>query len=79
MSVSRETHALGAHRRWTAKAARAAGVTPGTRDAAPKLVGEDLVKRMRSSYTKVERLRPQATRKESTELFLIGLSKKPPP
>jgi 23S rRNA (uridine2552-2'-O)-methyltransferase len=39
----------------------------------------ELVKRMRSSYTKVERLRPQATRKESTELFLIGLSKKPPP
>ena len=36
----------------------------------------DLVKRMRSSYSKVERLRPQATRKESTEIFLIGLGKK---
>ncbi len=36
-----------------------------------------LVQRMRKSYDKVERLRPKATRKESTELFIIGLGKKP--
>lgn len=39
----------------------------------------DLVKRLRQTYTKVERLRPQATRKDSTEIFLIGLGKKAPP
>lgn len=31
---------------------------------------------MGQSYGKVERLRPKATRKESTEIFLIGLDKK---
>ena len=44
-----------------------------------------LVTRMRRDYEKVQRLRPQATRKDSTELFLIGLGKRqgaanvPPP
>lgn len=36
----------------------------------------NLVQRMRKEYDKVERLRPKATRKESTEIFLIGLGKK---
>ena len=36
----------------------------------------DLIKRLRLDYQKVERLRPKATRKESTEIFLIGLGKK---
>jgi 23S rRNA (uridine2552-2'-O)-methyltransferase len=36
----------------------------------------ELANRVRASYDKVERLRPKATRKESTELFLIGLGKK---
>jgi len=35
-----------------------------------------LVQRLRGAYERVERLRPQATRKESTELFIIGLAKK---
>lgn len=35
-----------------------------------------LVTRMRRDYNKVERLRPQATRKDSTELFLVGLNKR---
>lgn len=39
----------------------------------------DLVARMRRTYTKVERLRPEATRRESTEIFLVGLAAKPPP
>ncbi|MED5464157.1 MAG: RlmE family RNA methyltransferase [Myxococcota bacterium] len=41
----------------------------------------DLVKRLRADYSKVERLRPKATRKESTEIFLIGLGRleKDPP
>jgi 23S rRNA (uridine2552-2'-O)-methyltransferase len=38
-----------------------------------------LVTRMRATYDKVERLRPKATRKESSEIFLIGLGKKRPP
>ena len=38
----------------------------------------DLVARMRRTYTKVERLRPQATRRESTEIFLVGLARRPP-
>ena len=38
---------------------------------------EALVKRMRLSYKKVERHRPKATRKESTEVFLVGIGKKP--
>ena len=38
---------------------------------------EALVKRMRQSYKKVERHRPKATRKESTEVFLVGIGKKP--
>jgi len=32
-----------------------------------------LVARMRAGFDKVERLRPKATRKESTEMFLVGL------
>ena len=36
----------------------------------------ELVKRMRLDYAKVERLRPKATRKESTEIFLIGLGRR---
>ncbi len=35
-----------------------------------------LVARMRTMFDKVERLRPKATRKESTELFLVGLGRK---
>jgi 23S rRNA (uridine2552-2'-O)-methyltransferase len=35
-----------------------------------------LVQRMRRDYGKVERLRPKATRRESTEIFLVGLAKK---
>ncbi|MEE8408867.1 MAG: RlmE family RNA methyltransferase [Myxococcota bacterium] len=35
-----------------------------------------IVDRMRAAFHKVERLRPQATRKRSTELFLIGLRKR---
>jgi len=38
----------------------------------------DLVKRMRVEYEKVERIRPKATRKESTEIFLVGLGKNAP-
>jgi 23S rRNA (uridine2552-2'-O)-methyltransferase len=34
-----------------------------------------LALQMRKTYRKVTRLRPQATRKESTEIFLIGLDK----
>lgn len=39
----------------------------------------DLIKRVRKTYTKVELLRPKATRRESTEIFLIGLHKKEAP
>jgi 23S rRNA (uridine2552-2'-O)-methyltransferase len=35
-----------------------------------------MVKAMRATYRKVEQLRPRATRKHSTEIFLIGLAKK---
>lgn len=35
-----------------------------------------LVQQMRQRYTKVERLRPQATRRQSTEIFLVGLSRR---
>jgi len=38
-----------------------------------------IVERMRMDYEKVERLRPKATRKSSTELFLIGLRKRAHP
>lgn len=38
-----------------------------------------LVQRMRREYGKVELLRPQATRRESTEIFLVGLGKLTPP
>lgn len=37
-----------------------------------------LVQRIRGAFEKVERLRPQATRKHSTEIFLIGLRRKGP-
>ena len=33
---------------------------------------------MRGDYERVERLRPRATRKESSEFFFIGLHKRPP-
>lgn len=36
----------------------------------------NLVQRMRGVYGKVELLRPKATRRESTEIFLIGLHKR---
>ena len=36
----------------------------------------DIVRGMRRAYTKVERLRPKATRKDSTEIFLIGLERR---
>lgn len=39
----------------------------------------DLVRAMRQTYKKVERLRPQATRRESTEIFLVGLGYRPTP
>jgi 23S rRNA (uridine2552-2'-O)-methyltransferase len=35
-----------------------------------------MVRGMRATYSKVEQLRPEATRKHSTEIFLIGLMKK---
>jgi len=35
-----------------------------------------IVSDMRRRYLKVEQLRPQATRKRSTEIFLVGLGKK---
>jgi len=35
-----------------------------------------LVQRVRERYGKAERLRPEATRKSSTEIFVIGLDKK---
>ena len=38
-----------------------------------------LVQSMRGHYRKVERLRPEATRKASTEIFLIGLERKRDP
>lgn len=37
---------------------------------------QQLVARMREAYDKVERLRPQATRKRSSEIFLIGIGKR---
>jgi len=37
-----------------------------------------IVQRMRKEYGKVELLRPQATRRESTEIFLVGLGKLTP-
>ena len=38
---------------------------------------ENLRNQMRSVFRKVEILRPQSTRKESKEIFLIGLVYKP--
>jgi 23S rRNA (uridine2552-2'-O)-methyltransferase len=38
-----------------------------------------MVRAMRATYSKVEQLRPEATRKHSTEIFLIGLAKKGTP
>jgi len=37
---------------------------------------EDLLKRMRAEYNKVKSLRPQSTRKESKEVFVLGIGKK---
>ena len=37
-----------------------------------------IVRRMRGEYGKVELLRPLATRRESTEIFLVGLGKREP-
>jgi 23S rRNA (uridine2552-2'-O)-methyltransferase len=37
---------------------------------------QQLVARMREAYDKVERLRPQATRKRSSEIFLVGIGKR---
>jgi 23S rRNA (uridine2552-2'-O)-methyltransferase len=36
----------------------------------------EMVKEMRAAYLKVEQLRPKATRKRSSEIFLVGLGKK---
>jgi 23S rRNA (uridine2552-2'-O)-methyltransferase len=49
---------------------------PGGHVVVKVLEGGDVVhlaQRMRQSFEKLERLRPQATRKQSSELFLIGL------
>ena len=35
-----------------------------------------LAQMMRAAYTKLTRIRPQATRKQSTEIFLVGLGKR---
>lgn len=40
---------------------------------------QDLKKQMEARYGRVEVLRPKSTRKESKEIFLIGISKKTPP
>jgi 23S rRNA (uridine2552-2'-O)-methyltransferase len=79
---------MGDHR---TDAARSAGLAERALDVAERhlcvggacvvklLEGGDvvqLVKRMRTLFDKVERLRPQATRKDSTEIFLVGLGKK---
>jgi 23S rRNA (uridine2552-2'-O)-methyltransferase len=37
---------------------------------------QQLVTRMRATYEKLERLRPRATRKHSTEIFLVGIGKR---
>ena len=38
-----------------------------------------LAQMMRAAYTKLTRIRPQATRKQSTEIFLVGLHKRQGP
>ena len=55
---------------------------PGGHVVVKALEGGDvpaLVRRMRAGYDKVEQLRPQATRARSTEIFLVGLGRKPSP
>ncbi len=57
-----------------------ARLKPGGHLVVKVLEGGDvpaLIKRMRSVFERVEQLRPQATRKRSTEMFLIGLGKRP--
>ncbi len=54
---------------------------PGGHVVIKVLEGGDIVQlgqTMRQSFDKLERLRPQATRKQSTEMFLIGLRKRQP-
>jgi 23S rRNA (uridine2552-2'-O)-methyltransferase len=56
-------------------------LSPGGHVVVKVLEGGDvpaMVRGMRATYSKVEQLRPEATRKHSTEIFLIGLSKKGP-
>ena len=57
-------------------------LAPGGAVVVKVLEGGDvpqIVNQMRTVYEKVTRTRPRATRKESTELFLIGLRKKSAP
>lgn len=56
-------------------------LAPGGTVVVKVLEGGDvpaMLKQMRTQYTKVEQLRPEATRKHSTEIFLVGLGKKGP-
>ncbi|MBI5510813.1 MAG: RlmE family RNA methyltransferase [Deltaproteobacteria bacterium] len=53
-------------------------LAPGGNFVVKVLEGRDLpeiVRQMRKRFAKVEQLRPEATRKRSTEIFLVGLSK----
>ncbi len=62
-----------------ALAIAAAVLVPAGHVVVKVLEGRDLpalVQGMRQSYLKVEQLRPAATRKRSTEIFLLGLGKK---
>jgi 23S rRNA (uridine2552-2'-O)-methyltransferase len=54
---------------------------PGGNVVVKVLEGKDvpeMIKGLRAAYERVELLRPKATRKESTEIFLIGLGKRGP-
>jgi 23S rRNA (uridine2552-2'-O)-methyltransferase len=53
---------------------------PGGNVVVKVLEGGDvpvMVRGMRTTYSRVEQLRPEATRKRSTEIFLIGIGRKP--
>jgi len=55
-------------------------LNPGGHFIAKILEGGDvpeLIKKMRTQYAKATQTRPKATRKESTEIFLVGLGKLP--
>jgi 23S rRNA (uridine2552-2'-O)-methyltransferase len=54
-------------------------LAPGGHVVVKVLEGGDvpaIVRGMRATYSRVEQLRPEATRKHSTEIFLIGIGKK---